>query len=154
MPHLQVVVIIGITDFKVVNFHGNVLLQLSCCVIPTKSGWSGRLITAKGTALGISLTGIVFPRPPGHKWPNFKHKKTALGTGSGFARLLELSSSVKKSIIRLGVLCQGMVLNSCPNQQVNLTAYPFAWFWFIGTNWHCAILNVVPSIRRPSYLFR
>ena len=49
-----------------------------------------RFKTAKGTAQGISLSGIVFPQPPGHnKQPKFRHKKTANGTGCGFARLLE-----------------------------------------------------------------
>jgi hypothetical protein len=41
-----------------------------------------------------------------------------------------------------------------PNHQVNLTAYSFTRFCYIGSNWHRAILNDVPSIRRPSYLFR
>jgi hypothetical protein len=67
---------------------------------------------------------------------------------------LELSSSVKKSIIKLGALCQGTVQNSCPNQQVNLTAYCVPRFWYIGSNWFRAILNDVSIIRRPSYLFR
>jgi len=37
-----------------------------------------RVKTAKGTAQGISLSGIVFPQPPGHnEQPKFRHKKTA-----------------------------------------------------------------------------
>jgi hypothetical protein len=121
------------------------LLQLSSCVLPTKSGWPGKLITAKGTAPGISLAGIIFPRPPDHKWPYYRHKKTAIDTGSGFARLLELSSSVKKSIIRPGTLCQGIALNSRPNQQVNLIAYTCAAFWLLSSNRCRATLSKVPK---------
>lgn len=86
---------------------------------PKKHRWPGRLITAKGTALGIPLTGIIFPRSPDHnKQPSFGRKKTALGTGSGFTRLLELSSSVKSSIIMFDASCQVAVVLSGLNNRI------------------------------------
>ena len=81
-----------------------------------------RLETAKGTAQGISLSGIVFSQPPSHNtWLNFRYKKTAHSTGCGFARLLEFLSSVEKSIIMLGGSCQAAAATSWPNQWVELT---------------------------------
>ena len=81
-----------------------------------------RVKTAKGTAQGISLSGIVFPQPPSHNtWLNIGHKKTACSTGCGFARLLEFSLSVEKSIITNDGSCQAVLPASWPNQWVELT---------------------------------
>jgi len=140
------------SNFKFSFFHCEFLLQLSSCFSPKKNGWPGRLITAKGTAQGISLSGIVFPQPPSHnKWPNIRHKKTAYSTGRGFARLLELSSSVKKSIIMLGSSCQVMVVTSWPNKSVEQTRGTFASFkvkWWVIVQWLRVVFPCPPLCSR------
>jgi len=101
-----------------------------------------RVKTAKGTAQGISLSGIVFPRPPSHNtWLNFRHKKTAYSTGRGFARLLEFSLSVEKSIIMWGGSCQAIVPASWPNQWVELTRGLLVLLRFVASYSAVALLN-------------
>lgn len=111
-----------------------------------------RLETAKGTAQGISLSGIVFPQPPDHnKQPKFRHKKTARSTGCGFARLLEFLSSVEKSIIMCGGSCQAVVPASWPNQCVEQTRGTFASFkvnWWANVQWLRVVFPCPPLCSR------
>jgi hypothetical protein len=114
-----------------------------------------RVETATRTALGISLAGITFPRTPGHSiLAKSQAQKNRIWPGLRICPLVGVSTLRKKehNQVRRSLSRHGAKL--CPNQQVNLTAYPFARFWYIGSIWHRAILNVVLLIRRPSYLLR
>ena len=109
------------SNYKVSLMHGVSPFAISK-LRKTHEWVARRLETAKGTAQGISLSGIVFPQPPGHnKRPSIRHKKTARSTGCGFARLLEFLSSVGKSIIMWGGSCQAVVPAPWPNHQIQPT---------------------------------
>jgi hypothetical protein len=77
------------------------------------------------------------------KWPRLR-----------FCPLVGVSTLLKKEHNQVGCSVSRHGAKSCPNQQVNLTAYSSARFWYIGFYWHRAILNAIPGIWRTSYLYR
>jgi hypothetical protein len=114
-----------------------------------------RVETATRTALGIPLAGILFPRTPGHSiLAKSQAQKNRIWPGLRLCPLVGVSTPHKKEHNQVGCSVSRRGAKPGPNHLVNLTAYYFASFCYIGSNWHRAILNVVPSIRRPSYLFR
>jgi len=107
-----------------------------------------RFKTAKGTAQGIPLSGIVFPQPPDHnKQPKFRHKKTANGTGRGFARLLRVLKLREKEHNHGGSSCQAVVPASWPNKCVEPTRGIFASFkvkWWAIVQWPRVVFPYPP----------
>ncbi len=73
-----------------------------------------RFKTATGTALGIPLAGIVFPRPPGHSSPNFGHKKTANTLRGAVLPACRSFEAPKRSLVKLVSNCQAMVEQKGP----------------------------------------
>jgi len=143
---------VSFSNFKVSLMHGVSPFAIFTLLNEPFDRVARRVKTAKGTAQGISLSGIVFPQPPGHNTrPNFRHKKTAYSTGRGFARLLEFSLSVEKSIIMLGNSCQVMVVTSWPNKSVEQTRGTFASFkfqWWAIVQWLRVVFPCPPLCSR------
>ena len=83
------------TDFQGAVVHGYApVVQFLGCV----SRAVGRLETATGTAPTISCKQVFYsPDLPTITFPDFRHKKTAILPGSGFARLLEFLGSFSNS---------------------------------------------------------
>jgi hypothetical protein len=91
------VVIIGITDFKVMNFHKYFLAQFSRCKTAQLNWVARRVKTARGTAPTISCEQVFYSLGlPAIVFPDFRHKKTAVFPGCGFARLVEFSRSTNE----------------------------------------------------------
>jgi len=78
-------------------------------VNPTQLGWPGRLKPATGAALGISLSGIVFPKPPGHN-AGFRAQKNRKSSGVRFCPPVGGFKLRKAELILIG---SGVNLYSC-----------------------------------------
>jgi hypothetical protein len=91
------IVVIGITNFDMMNSHKYFLAQFSRCKMAQLNWVARRVKTARGTAPAISCEQVFYSLGlPAIVFPDFRHKKTAVFPGCGFARLVEFSRSINE----------------------------------------------------------